>query len=142
MRRIQCEGCPSPSCNPFPLPGQRQTLSPVACASSRGYAVHREAYISNPFKKGVEVPKQTVLNNSRLTSQDVTQTCPGKPRAPDTSTVIFSWAYWPGHSSLCCPPLMGSTAKKVINVTCLVHRDPGRHRAQNPWPFASYSTTD
>lgn len=37
---------------------------------------------------------------------------------------------------------MGSTAKKVINVTCLVYWDPGRHCAQNPWPFATDSTTE
>lgn len=85
-----------------------------------------------------------VLHNfeQQLTQISDTKCVLEKQDAQTLEIIIFSWAYWLGHSSSRCPQFMGNTAKKVVNVTCLVYWGPGRNCAQNSWPFAVCGTTE
>ena len=140
LHRVKNENCikeKSEKQVSHPFCCERQAWSPRACVSSLRYSVHIQANLSTHFlKMGERSPQRTAANgvdNIHLPSEQDAQTL---------EVIIFSWAYWLGHSSSRCPQLMGNTAKKVVNVTCLVYWGPGRNCAQSSWPFAVCSTTE
>lgn len=82
---------------------------------------------------------QTVLNISLLKS--VTPNASRKTKIPRHLDNHIQLGILYRTLKLRLSQLVGSTARQVINVTCLVYWGPGRRCAQSPGPFAACSTT-